>query len=186
LTNLSVWKSFTHQTKTQIMLNFVLKISGIFALMLLATVAANAQKASPAAEATGVIGKATITIQYSQPGVKGRDIYGGLVPYGEVWRAGANEATVFEVSSDVMIGGEMLKAGKYGVWVIPGEKEWTWIFSSTWDTWGTNYDQANDVLRIKGSVEDLDDRFERMTFNVGKDRVELHWNVTMASFSVKG
>ncbi len=168
------------------MLNFVLKVSGIFALILLTTVAIDAQKASPAAEVTGQIGKATIQINYSQPGVKDRDIYGGLVPYGEVWRVGANAATVFEVSSDVYVGGEMLKAGKYGVWVIPGEKEWTWIFSSTWDTWGTNYDKANDVLRITGSVETLDDKFERMTFNVGKDRVELHWNLTMASFSVRG
>jgi hypothetical protein len=168
------------------MLNFVLKISGIFALMLLATVAVDAQKASPAAEATGQIGKATITINYSQPGVKDRDIFGDLVPYGEVWRAGANEATVFEVSHDIKVGGERLKAGKYGVWVIPGKKEWTWIFSSTSDTWGTNYDASNDVLRITGSVEDLDDKFERMTFNVGPDQVELHWNMTMASFPVKG
>ncbi len=168
------------------MLKFGLKISGIFALMFLSTMAINAQKASPAAEATGQIGKANITINYSQPGVKGRDIYGDLVPYGEVWRVGANEATVFEVSSDVKVGGEKLKAGKYGIWVIPGKKEWTWIFSSTWDTWGTNYDPANDVLRIKGSVEDLDDKFERMTFNVGADRVELHWNMTLATFPVKG
>ncbi len=168
------------------MLKFALKMSGIFALMFLSTAAVNAQKASPPAEASGQIGEATITIHYSQPGVKGRDIYGELVPYGEVWRVGANEATVFEVSSDVKVGGEKLNAGKYGIWVIPGKKEWTWIFSSTWDTWGTNYDPANDVLRIKGSVQSLDDKFERMTFNIGPDQVELHWNMTLATFPVKG
>jgi len=168
------------------MLNFVLKISGVFALLLSMTVAVNAQKASPAAEASGTIGKANITIKYSQPGVKGRDIYGDLVPYGEVWRVGANEATVFEVSSDIQIGGEKLKAGKYGVWVIPGEKEWTWIFSATWDTWGTNYDDANDVLRVTGPVKSIDDRFERMTFSVDKDRIAVQWDLTLATLPVKG
>ncbi|RLD20440.1 MAG: DUF2911 domain-containing protein [Bacteroidetes bacterium] len=168
------------------MIKFALKISGIFALMLLSTVAINAQKASPAAEATGQIGKAAITINYSQPGVKGREIYGDLVPYGEVWRVGANEATVFEVSTDVKVGGEKLKAGKYGLWVIPGKKEWTWIFSSTWDTWGTNYDPANDVLRVKGSVDGLDDLIERMTFTIGNGHVELHWSTTLATLNVKG
>jgi len=168
------------------MLNFVLRISGVVTLLFLTTVAVNAQKASPAAEESGKIGKATIKINYSQPGVKDRDIFGGLVPYGEVWRAGANEATVFEVSSDVKLGGEKLKAGKYGVWVIPGEKEWTWIFSSKWDTWGTNYDKANDVMRVKVPTEKLDQNVERMTFIVGKDQVELQWAMTKTSLSVKG
>lgn len=168
------------------MLKNALKITGILALMVLSTFAVNAQKASPPAEASGYIGDANITINYSQPGVKGREIYGDLVPYGEVWRAGANAATVIEVSSDVKVGGEKLKAGKYGLWVIPGKKEWTWIFSSTWDTWGTNYDPSKDVLRVKGSVEGLDDMFERMTFNVGADRLELHWNLTLATIPVKG
>lgn len=90
-----------------------------------------------------------ITIVYSRPGVKGRKIWGGLVPYNEVWRAGANENTTIEVSKDVLINGQKLPAGKYGLHMIPGEKEWTVIFNKDNSAWGSfSYDQAKDALRI--------------------------------------
>jgi len=90
-----------------------------------------------------------ITIVYSRPGVKGRKIWGGLVPYNEVWRAGANENTTFEVSKDVLIKGQKLPAGKYGLHMIPGEKEWTVIFSKNNSAWGSfSYKKGEDALRI--------------------------------------
>ncbi len=96
-----------------------------------------------------------ITIVYSRPGVKGREIWGGLVPYDEVWRAGANENTTFEVSKDVLINGQKLPAGKYGLHMIPGEKEWTVIFSKNNSAWGSfSYKKEEDALRITATPEE--------------------------------
>src|SRR5688572_23353048 len=81
----------------------------------------------------------TVTIDYSQPSVKGRTIGKEIAAFGEVWRTGANEATSFEISKDATINGNKLAAGKYGLYSIPGEKEWTIIFNKTWKQWGTNY-----------------------------------------------
>jgi hypothetical protein len=104
---------------------------------------------------------AVITIDYGRPGVKGRKIWGGLVPYGMnpgnqysknkpfPWRAGANENTTIEFNKNVLIEGKPLPAGKYGIHMIPGEKEWTIIFSKKNDAWGSfSYDQADDALRV--------------------------------------
>ena len=102
-----------------------------------------------------------ITIVYSRPGVKGRKIWGGLVPYGMApgtkesngkpfpWRAGANENTTIEFSKDVLVEGNKLPAGKYGLFMIPSEKDWTIIFSKNDSAWGSfSYNQAEDALRI--------------------------------------
>jgi hypothetical protein len=104
---------------------------------------------------------AVITIDYSRPGVKGRKIWGGLVPYGMnpgnqysknkpfPWRAGADLNTTIEFNKDVLIEGKPLPAGKYGLHMIPGEKEWIIIFSKKNDAWGSfTYDQADDALRV--------------------------------------
>src|SRR5262245_60625748 len=82
-----------------------------------------AQQASPAATAKGNVNGANITINYSSPGVKGRQIWGGLVPYNQVWRAGANAATIFETDKDIKVEGKPLKAGKYSLYILPTEKE---------------------------------------------------------------
>jgi hypothetical protein len=75
------------------------------------------------------------------------------VPYGKVWRTGANEATIFETTGDLVINGQKLPAGKYGLFTVPGEKEWTIIFNSVWDQWGAfKYDASRDVLRIKANA----------------------------------
>jgi len=102
-----------------------------------------------------------ITIDYSRPGVKGRKIWGGLVPYGMSagneysknkpfpWRAGANENTTIEFKKDVLVEGKLLPAGKYGLHMIPGEKEWTIIFSKNNSAWGSfTYNQDEDALRV--------------------------------------
>src|SRR6478609_2476101 len=86
-----------------------------------------APRPSPADSVSGKIGNANIEINYSSPSVKGRPIWGALVPYGKVWRAGANEATTFQVDKDVKVEGKTLPAGKYALFTIPTEKEWTII-----------------------------------------------------------
>ncbi|HUS01547.1 MAG TPA: DUF2911 domain-containing protein [Chitinophagaceae bacterium] len=128
----------------------------------------------------------TITIDYSQPSVKGRSIGKEIAPYGEVWRTGANEATVFEINKNATIDGKSLAAGKYGLYSVPGEKEWTIIFNKTWKQWGTNYTENDDALRIKVTPSKSKDFTEKMTFSVNKDgRVTLLWGDTKVGFAVK-
>ncbi len=105
---------------------------------------------SPKAGVMQVVGFTEVNIVYSRPGVKGRKIWGGLVPYDKVWRAGANEATTISFSTEVTIEGKKLPAGKYGFFTIPSEKEWTIIFNKVADQWGAfQYNEAEDALRIK-------------------------------------
>ncbi len=145
--------------------------------------------ASPEATATGKVGKgdAVVTVVYHQPAVKGRKIYGGLVPYGEVWRTGANEATTFETSKDLKVGGKILKAGKYALFTIPSEKgKWTIIFNKTVKQWGAyDYKKAEDVLRIEGKTSKADKMFERLEFKIEKDNVEFNWENLEVEFSAE-
>ena len=113
------------------------------------------KRPSPPAKVSETLSNGTmVSVDYSQPSLKGRVIGKDLAVYGKLWRTGANEATVFEISKDVKINGKALAAGKYGLFTIPGENEWTIIFNKTWDKWGeTDYKEADDALRImvKGS-----------------------------------
>lgn len=127
----------------------------------------------------------TITIDYSQPSVKGRTIGADIAPFAKVWRTGANEATVFEISKDAKINGKSLPAGKYGLYSIPGEKNWTIIFNKTWDQWGTKYTQGDDALRVVTSTGKAPAATEKMTFNIDKDgKVTLLWGTYSVSFTV--
>ena len=121
--------------------------------------------------------------------MKGREIFGGLVSYGEIWRTGANEATTFAVSSDVMIEGEPLSAGTYSFYTIPGEDQWTLIFNNVAEQWGTNYDQSEDALRVTVSPESAPQQ-EMMTFLFEEVTEEsgigvLHWNETRVPFEIQ-
>jgi hypothetical protein len=107
-------------------------------------------RVSPEAEVMQVVGLTKVAISYSRPGVKGRKIWGGLVPYDKVWRAGADEATKITITTDVMIEGKKLSAGSYSFFVIPTKKEWTIIFNKVADQWGAfEYNEAEDALRLK-------------------------------------
>jgi len=109
---------------------------------------------SPKAEVSQTIGLTKVSISYSRPGVKGRKIWGGLVPYNKVWRTGANEATKITFSTDVKINGKKLKKGSYSFFAIPTEKEWTLIFNYVHDQWGAfTYNEAKDALRVKVKPE---------------------------------
>jgi hypothetical protein len=111
-------------------------------------------RVSPKASISQTVGFTDVTISYSRPGVKGRKIWGDLVPYDKVWRAGANEATKITFSTDVMIEGKRLSAGSYGFFAVPGKNEWTLIFNKVADQWGAfEYNEAQDVLRINVNPE---------------------------------
>jgi hypothetical protein len=103
---------------------------------------------SPDAVTTQTVGLTDLTVTYSRPGVKGRPIWGELVPYGKEWRTGANNATTFATSDPITFGGKTLPAGKYGLATVPGKDEWTVLLNSVSDVWGTVYDPSKDVLRV--------------------------------------
>jgi hypothetical protein len=146
------------------------------------------KRPSPPATATATTANGnTITINYSQPSVKGRTIGNDIAPYGKVWRTGANEATVFDISKDAKIEGKYpLKAGKYGLYSIPGEKKWTVIFNKTWNQSGTEYKEADDALRVELDTQKAPQFTEKMTFRVMKDgMVSLMWGDKAVTFTVK-
>ncbi len=167
--------------------------SMIVAAFMLFAVATQAQtdkskRPSPPAKVSETLKSGTmVSIDYSQPSLKGRTIGSAdFIPYGKVWRTGANEATVFEVSKAVTINGKSLPAGKYGLYTIPGEKEWIIIFNKTWNQWGTKYSEADDALRIMVKPEKSKDAVEKMTFMIEKDGdVQLLWANIEVEFKVK-
>jgi hypothetical protein len=151
-----------------------------------ASLHAQDKPASPKAEASGSIAGTNIKIAYSAPSARGRKIMGGLVPYKEVWRTGANEATTIEFDKAVKIEGKDLAAGKYELFTIPGEKEWTIIFQKATKQWGAySYKPENDVLRVTAKPSKTADFVEMFNISVGKEAVELKWENTAVAFSVK-
>ena len=133
-------------------------------------------KPSPARTAEGTIKGAKITINYSSPAVKGRVIWGDLVPLGQVWRAGANDATTFETSKDIKVQGKTLPAGKYSIFIIPNEGESTLIFNKVAKQWGSySYDESQDALRVSIPSNMGDKMEERLVYEVKADGVEMRW-----------
>jgi hypothetical protein len=121
---------------------------------------------SPAAKATAEIGGKSVTIDYSAPSKRGRVIMGELVPYGKVWRTGANAATTLETTGDLMIGNLHVPAGKYSLFTVPTADAWTLVVSKQTGLWGTGgYDEAKDLGRVKMSVKKLSAPVE--TFAIG-------------------
>jgi hypothetical protein len=129
-----------------------------------------------------------VSVDYSQPSVKGRTIGKDLEPMdGKVWRAGANEATVFEVSKDVKVEDKALPAGKYGLFTLMNGDEWTIIFSKTWNQWGAfSYKDADDQLRVKVKAEKAKSPTEKLTYTIDKNgKVTLLWGDRKVEFKVK-
>src|SRR3954454_7957917 len=145
---------------------------------------------SPNASVTQMVGITDITIKYSRPGVKGREIWGKLVPYGEVWRSGANENTTITFSTPVKGEGHELAAGTYGLQTIPAAGDWTIIFSKDANEWGAfSYKQADDALRAQAKPQPAEFR-ERMAFEFDdvtdtSAKVVLHWEKLKVPFSVE-
>ncbi|CAA9315014.1 MAG: hypothetical protein AVDCRST_MAG56-6631 [uncultured Cytophagales bacterium] len=143
------------------------------------------KRPSPPAKATGKVGNTTITIDYSRPSVKGRNVWSELAPYGQVWRTGANEATTFEVNNDVTVEGKALPAGKYSLFTIPGENEWTVIFNKEPKQWGAyKYDEKKDALRVTVKPKKAPKMTEQFTINVNKGTVAMLWENAQVDFKV--
>ncbi len=171
---------------------------------------------SQAASVMQRVGVTDITITYSRPGVKGRKIWGdplpeqasvtgeatlddqnkrpkdaAIVPYGHIWRTGANEATQFVVTDDVLINGQKLAAGSYSLHTIPTKDEWTIVFNGAANQWGSfAYDPAKDTLRVKAKPQLVNENQEWLAFNiepVGEDsaQVNIRWEKISVPFTVK-
>jgi hypothetical protein len=165
----------------------------IAAMVLLAATTLTAQvrtpRPSPKASLMQAVGLTDITINYNRPGVKGRAIWGALVPYDKVWRTGANEATTIEFSEDVWINGNKLTKGLYSLHSIPTAGPWTVIFNSVAQQWGSySYDPAKDALRIQVTPEPAEHR-EWLTFEVPEmttdtAKVVVRWEKIAVPFTV--
>lgn len=135
--------------------------------------------ASPNAAVSQTIGLTVVEVTYGRPSVRDRVIFGDLVPFGEVWRTGANESTAITFSDDVLVNGEALEAGTYSLYTIPGSNEWTIIFNEKL-SWGTQYDEREDVIRISVipeetySMEQMLIYFEDITAESGD--MYIHWD----------
>jgi hypothetical protein len=153
------------------------------------------KRPSPPATATGKIKGSTITIDYSSPSVKGRPIWGALVPYDKVWRAGANEATIFSTDKDIEVEGKKLAAGKYSLFMTPGQKEWTVFFNSETGQWGdtnegaANMDPKKTVLEVKVKPKEEKAVQEKLVYTIVDKPLdkgfELRWDKLRVFVSVK-
>jgi hypothetical protein len=174
----------------------MLKPFGLSALLALAPVLAIAQPAidlprqSPQASVSQSFGYTTASIKYSRPAVGGRTIWGGVVPYGQVWRAGANEPTVVEFSRAVTVNGQALPAGTYGLFVLPEQQSWTFIFSNNSKGWGAyGYNPKDDALRVTVAPAKAASQ-ERMAFTFDDvtdagATLALHWGTLRGALAIK-
>ena len=132
--------------------------------------------ASPRDSVKSKINGTVISINYGSPSVKDRKIWGELVPYGKVWRAGANEATTFTTDKAIKVEGKSLAAGKYSFFVIPTDKEWTVIFNKTANQWGAyEYKEKEDVLRVSVNPKKVAAKQERLVYKLNDKGLILAW-----------
>lgn len=196
-----------------------ISLSLALAFVLAAVGASSAQvrppvpRASQKSMVSQTVGTTDLSVTYSRPAVKGRVVYGDwpgeakgegtldnqntrpagapLVPWGHVWRSGANEATLFVVNDDVLINGQPLPAGKYSLHSIPGKDEWTFIFNKDDGQWGSfSYDAAKDAIRVKSKPTWLTDSQELLTYSIDAPEgdtatVNLRWEKLSVPFTVK-
>jgi hypothetical protein len=193
-----IYKVKQHQHKTgatmhKLSLDFSkLSVITIISLIVLITVGCGqSPRVSPAASVTQILGASTeVTINYNRPGVKGRTVWGDLVPYNKVWRTGANEATVISFSADVMIEGQPLPAGRYALFSIPAPDQWTIIFNEKAEQWGAyDYSDKDDALRVTVKPQ-ADSHHEWMQFDFVElagtfATVVLRWDKLRVPFKIE-
>jgi hypothetical protein len=152
-------------TKLKLLLIFIFVTTVIFA-----------QK-SPRKQANGKIGEVTVDLDYGAPSVRNRTIWGELVPYSKVWRAGANKNTTISFDKDVKIDGKNVPAGKYGFFIIPNDsEEWVIILNKKNNSWGSNsYKKADDLLRYTITPEMVDENQELLKYLIGKKTINFAW-----------
>jgi hypothetical protein len=168
---------------------------GVFTLVLVLTAFMGAQQdksARPSPPGTAQVnlkGK-KITIDYGRPSMKGRKIMGELVPYGKVWRTGANEATALTTEADLNIGGTNVPAGKYTLYTLPSEGTWKLIINKQTGQWGTVYEESQDLARVDLKKSSLSQPVEQLTISFDKKNdstadLVLQWETTQLSVPVK-
>ncbi len=141
---------------------------------------------SPRDSVSGKVGNAMITVNYGSPSVKARKIWGDLVPYGKVWRTGANEATTFTTDKAIVVEGKSLPAGKYSFFAIPNEKEWTIIFNKTAKQWGAyDYKDKEDALRVTVKPKKSSAMAEHLKYTVNSSGISLIWENLEVPVSIK-
>ena len=151
---------------------------------------AEPERLSPHESVMAMLGEANITVTYGRPYKKGREIYGGLVPYDEVWRTGADEATTLETDRDLMLGALHVPAGKYALFTIPGASMWTLIVNKVSDQWGAfSYDEAEDLGRVQMSVSETAEMMEQLTIGIEAGEgtngtLSIDWDMTSATLSL--
>jgi hypothetical protein len=168
-------------------------ISTALGLLLFATLATaqqdKAARPSPPAKATCSVGDATINVDYSSPRAKGRKIFGGIVPYGQEWRLGANEATTFVTSAAVTVGGTKVPAGSYTLFAVPTEDKWTLVISKKTGEWGVPYPgKDSDFARVDMKASKLPSPMENFTISFDKAgsgcTLRADWENTRASVEI--
>jgi hypothetical protein len=136
------------------------------------------QRSSPLRSLEGTIGESTVLVQYGAPSVRGRVVWGDLVPYNEVWRTGANESTFVDFDSDVMVEGQELKAGRYSLFTIPkASGDWEVIFNAEWDLEHGHfqYKQENDVLRVESTPQWAEQSQEQLSIAIESPGIVVRW-----------
>ena len=162
----------------------------VFALFVADAQTLTTPQPSPTQTIKQNFGVSSIELSYSRPGIKGRKIFGDLVPFGKVWRTGANNATIITFADDVTIGNTNVKAGKYGLLSIPEKKNWTLIITKQLDvTSPASYKQDQDVVRVEVKTMDMDESMETFTMqfaNIKPNSCELHimWDRTAVSLPI--
>ena len=143
-------------------------------------------RASPKETTNGKINQSDVTITYGAPYVKGRVIWGELVPFDKIWRAGANEATTFEFSKDVDIENQKLPAGKYSFFLIPNKEKCTIIFNNEFQQWGAyRYDIDKDQLRLDVKPLISSDQVEKLVYEIDQNNILIKWSNWVIKFDVK-
>jgi hypothetical protein len=168
------------------------RIALVIGLILTLSAFAACQKPSPPASATCDLGGGkSIKTDYSSPRMKGRKIYGDLVPFGQVWRTGANEATTFVTSADVTVGGKHVPAGSYTIFTVPNADKWSLIINKKTGEWGIPYSYESDELaRVDMKVSKLSSPVENFTISYAKEgngcAMHIDWDTTRASVDITG
>jgi len=151
----------------------------------------NAPQPSPEASIEQIVGLTKVEIEYSRPGMKGRKVFGELVPFGEIWRTGANSSTKITVEHDVKIGGQAVPKGTYALYTIPGKDEWTVIIYKSLENWGAGgYDQTQDLCRFTVKPTATADKYETFTIDFSNltnnsGNIDLKWENTKVSLLIE-
>ncbi|MEO1437840.1 MAG: DUF2911 domain-containing protein, partial [Bacteroidota bacterium] len=176
------------------MKKFILPLLLVAAVSLAGTVHAQIKTPapSPSAKLEQQVGLIDVTVEYSRPGKKDREVFGGLVPFGEKWRTGANKNTTIEFSGDVKIQGAELKAGKYALFTIPNKESWTIYFYKNTENWGVprEWDEEQVALTVEAKPAELVATFETFLINFdhlrnGSAHLQLIWENTMVNIKVE-